>query len=176
MNKINTLGISKLGSIGATFLAPAAALLILVLVVLPTAEAGTGGEVAQGISHLHDVAPTTKQVEIRLQPLDEVEYKAELRTGEPMLYRWSVRGSDEVYYDFHGEPTEGDFPEDYHQQYGEGESPRAAGSFVPTFTGHHGWYWLNIADREVVIDLEVIGYYGDLRELYRGNQMDRYQR
>ncbi|GEM_PF-1301113 len=130
---------------------------------------------ARGTANKHSSEPSTKSFSITLQPLDEVEYKAVLDPGEPIFYRWSVTSKEDVYVDFHGDPTEGVFPEEYFQSYEEGEMAQSGGSFSPTFTGNHGWYWLNIADHEITIILEVTGYYTSLGEIFRGNQRDKYR-
>jgi len=130
---------------------------------------------ARGHANKHSAGPTTKSFSITLQPLDEVEYKAVLAPGEPIFYHWSVTSNEDVYVDFHGDPTEGVFPEEYFQSYEEGEMAQSGGSFSPTFTGNHGWYWLNIADHEITVTLEVTGYYTSLGEIFRGNQRDKYR-
>lgn len=124
-----------------------------------------------GKANVHDGPPITRSFEIVLQPADEVEYKALLPAGESIFYQWTVQSGEDTYVDFHGDPTEGNFPEGYSQTYDVGEMPDSAGSFTATFTGHHGWYWLNISEKEIAIRLEVTGYYESLEEIYRGNQM-----
>ena len=43
--------------------------------------------------------------------------QGEARGGEPMLYSWTTQGGGRVYYEFHGEPTEGDWPTGYFRSY-----------------------------------------------------------
>ena len=133
------------------------------------------GPFPQGKANFHNAPPSTKSFNILLKPLDEVEYKAVLKVGEPIFYHWSVQSGDRLYVDFHGDPTEGEFPDEYFQRYQEGDLSHSRGSFTPTFTGHHGWYWLNTSDHEVSIQLEVTGYFQTLEEIYRGNQLEKYQ-
>lgn len=128
-----------------------------------------------GKANLHDGPPITRSFNILLKPADEVEYKTLLPAGEPIFYSWSVQSDEETYVDFHGDPTEGEFPEGYSQSYETGETTGSAGSFTATFTGNHGWYWLNISENEIVINLEVTGYYDSLKEIYRNNQMNPYK-
>jgi len=128
-----------------------------------------------GRANIHDTPPSTRSFRIDLGYLDEVEYKAVLVAGETMFYSWRVESGEDTYFDFHGDPTEGEFPEEYSQSYHEGEGPDSQGSFTATFTGNHGWYWLNISDNDITITLQVTGYYRSVEEIYRGNQMDRYR-
>ena len=166
----------------ATLSAIATAAVVLVCVVLP-AEYGidplrTGemlglGPLAQAkrvqeanartegsIMHAHPRKPRTVRIEINMQPREELEYKAKLAAGEPMLYSWTTQGAGPVYYEFHGEPTEGEWPKDYFRSYETVESSQTAhGSFVAPFTGMHGWYWRNLSDAPLTIVLEVNGYF-----------------
>ena len=127
----------------------------------PTPESGAS------FARYHDSAPKRDVIKITLQEGEEVEYKADLAKGESMLFTWSIpKGT--IYYDFHGEPTEGDFPEGYFLSYGEGEGGAQNGSFTAPFTGHHGWYWLNYNEDPVTIELTLEGYYRSHEEMYRG--------
>jgi hypothetical protein len=90
--------------------------------------------------------------------------------GDSLVYGWRVKDGSQVYFEFHGEPNEGKWPEDYFESYEKGEASSGAGSMVAPFTGNHGWYWLNLSDKPVTIVVELAGYYtnfgryGDLPE------------
>ncbi|MBB6092836.1 hypothetical protein HNQ60_001714 [Povalibacter uvarum] len=120
---------------------------------------------ASGPMHEHERKFFTGRVEIAVKPREELEYKALLAAGEPMLYSWRVEGGP-VYSEFHGEPTEGEWPEGFYQSYQIKEStPAEHGSFVAPFTGNHGWYWRNLSDQPVTIVLEASGYYTKLQRI-----------
>jgi hypothetical protein len=126
------------------------------------AQANVAGESDGNVMHAHPRKAHKGRVEIQVHPREELEYKATLAKGEPMLYSWSVQGGP-VYFEFHGEPTEGKWPEGFYQSYQIGESSEAEqGSFVAPFTGQHGWYWRNLSDAPVTIVLEASGYYSRL--------------
>ena len=109
--------------------------------------------------HSHPRQARSARITIDVKPREELEYKADLEQGEPLLYSWSVVGGP-VYFEFHGEPTEGEWPKDFYQSYDIKESSvEAHGSFVAPFTGRHGWYWRNLSDQPVSITLEAAGYY-----------------
>ena len=169
----------------ATALALAAAAVLLVCVVLP-AEYGldplrTGevlglGPLAEAkrvqaanartegsFMHAHPNKHRTVRIEINVKPREELEYKAKLAAGEALLYSWTTRGGGPVHYEFHGEPTEGEWPKGYFRSYEVVESADTAnGSFVAPFTGMHGWYWRNLSDEPLTIVLEVSGYFTKL--------------
>jgi hypothetical protein len=130
-----------------------------------TATAGVAPADAAGdasVMHDHKNKFFTGRVEIELVGHEELEYKAALAKGEPLLYEWTAQGSP-VYFEFHGEPTEGKWPEGFYQSYQIGESSEGeAGSFVAPFTGVHGWYWRNPSDKPVTITLNAAGYYTSL--------------
>jgi hypothetical protein len=179
---------SKAGLIRSTVLAAAVALLLLFAVVLP-AEYGVdplhigrllgltalgqakrvASQTASGaIMHAHPREPRSARITIQLAPREELEYKAQLAQGEPLLYSWRVLGGP-LYYEFHGEPTEGEWPEGFFRSYEiKASSTEAHGSFVAPFTGRHGWYWRNLSDEPVAITLEANGYYTKLGRVAAG--------
>ncbi|MBL8271352.1 hypothetical protein [Steroidobacter sp.] len=117
------------------------------------------------LMHAHPRKHRSVRIEINVKPREELEYKAKLAAGEPMLYSWNVQaeGTGAVYYEFHGEPTEGDWPKGYFRSYETVQSSQTAnGSFVAPFTGMHGWYWRNLSDAPLTIVLEVSGYFTKL--------------
>ena len=176
----------------STAVALAAAIVILVTIVLPAeyaidplhtgrllgltsmAEAKTGiaataaNSAPADVRHAHPKKVYTGRVEIKVNPREELEYKARLAKGEPLLYSWKVQGGA-VYFEFHGEPTEGTWPQGYFRSYQIGQrSEQEQGSFVAPFTGQHGWYWRNLGDEPVTIVLEAHGYYTKLGRVESG--------
>ena len=166
----------------STVVAAAVAALIVVGIVLPAEygvdplrtgrllgldEMAAAKAVAENLGgagpmHEHERKYFTGRVEIAVQPREELEYKATLAVGEPLLYSWRVQGGP-VYFEFHGEPTEGEWPEGFFQSYKIKESSAGEhGSFVAPFTGQHGWYWRNLSDEPATIVLEASGYYTKL--------------
>ena len=99
--------------------------------------------------------------EVPLKGDEELEYKAVMTRGDSLLYSWHVKEGSQVYFEFHGEPTEGKWPEGYFESYEKGEASAGAGSMVAPFNGRHGWYWLNLSDKPVTVVVELAGYYGD---------------
>ena len=176
----------------STLIALAAAAVILVVVVLPaeygvdpTKLGGVLGLTAMGesksgaapgvavppeggdssVMHAHKGKWYNGRVEINLAGYEELEYKATLAKGESLLHSWTTQGGP-LYFEFHGEPTEGKWPKDYYQSYEIVESAeKASGSFTAPFTGKHGWYWRNPSGEEVTIVLEAAGYYTSLARI-----------
>lgn len=124
---------------------------------------GTSGEVM----HAHPSKYRSARVEISVKGGEELEYKATLAKGEPLLYAWSVQGGT-VHFEFHGEP-EGNAPKDFYQSYQMADhSAGEQGSFVAPFTGRHGWYWRNESSEPATIVLEASGYYTKLARIEGG--------
>lgn len=177
----------------STAVAAAVASLLLVTIVLPAEygldplrtgrllglsqmSSGTGAAPAAPIAHAADTSVMhahpqkfrTARIEIQVKGREELEYKALLAAGESLLYSWTVPDG-EVYFEFHGEPTEGEWPKDFYQSYEIVErTAQAHGSFVAPFTGQHGWYWRNLGDQPVTIVLETSGYYTKLGRIGGG--------
>jgi hypothetical protein len=132
------------------------------LIRLGEAKRVAANQVGGEVVHSHPRKHFTGQVTIEMQGREELEYKATLAQGEPMLYAWRVQGGP-VYFEFHGEPTEGEWPEGWFRSYEiKQSSVGEQGSFVAPFTGRHGWYWRNLSDEPAVITLEATGYYSKL--------------
>ena len=108
---------------------------------------------------------------VQLESGEQVEYKALMQRGDMILYSWSVEKGI-VYTDFHADPTENkdSYPDDYFIRYRESETSNSSGSMVASFTGNHGWYWLNIEEHPIRITLEVAGFYSEIKELGRSFQ------
>lgn len=118
-----------------------------------------------------DVKLQSDDLTIRLEPGEQVEYKAIMNRGDMLVYEWSSDAS-EIYSDFHADPTENieTYPDGYFVRYAESEDPRSSGSLVAPFAGNHGWYWLNYNEEPATIELKVRGYYSEIHELGRSFQ------
>lgn len=113
----------------------------------------------------------TQTLNISLQPGEQVEYKAVMERGDMLVYSWTSNAS-EIYTDFHADPgrkADG-YPAGYFVRYVESESGEGHGSIVAPFTGNHGWYWLNISEEDVDIELRIAGYFDTINELGRSFQ------
>ena len=99
-------------------------------------------------------------IELKLAPKGEIEYKALLAEGEFMLFTWDAGGA-ELKFDFHGEPAAG--PAGAFLSFHKGTASKSGGSLKAPFTGTHGWYWKNTSDRDVVIKLRASGFYSAIK-------------
>ena len=130
-----------------------------------SAMAEESNDVSTQLMNEHERKYLSGRVLIEIKPGEGLEYKATLASGEPLLYSWMVAGGP-VYFEFHGEPTEGEWPKDYYRSYQIKEkSTGEHGSFVAPFTGRHGWYWKNLSTESATITLEATGYYTKLERL-----------
>jgi hypothetical protein len=98
----------------------------------------------------------TDTVKIPLGPDGEIEYKVAMKAGESMVYSWSV-DRESVYYDFHGEPSND--PKHAVRYREEQENTKGNGTFVAPFEGIHGWFWLNLSGKPIVVTLKMSGFY-----------------
>lgn len=122
-------------------------------------------------SRSHDAAFRSEKRTIALAEFEQVEVKAVMRQGDSLVYSWKMTKGDTVYSDFHADTGDNPaYPEGYWVRYLETEEDHAAGSIVAPFDGHHGWYWLNIEEGPVEIELEVHGYYESIDEIMRSFQ------
>ena len=86
----------------------------------------------------------------------EKEYKLRLAKGATFKYSW-ITDKDELYFDFHGEPT-GDTT-GYFKSFQKSTDSRSTGSLTTYFEGTHGWYWKNASSYPVNITLKLSGEY-----------------
>lgn len=122
-------------------------------------------------SRPREAAFRSASMTIQLAEFEQVEVKAVMNQGDAIVYSWKLVEGETVYSDFHADPHEVDkFPEMYFIRYHESEEAAESGSLVAPFTGNHGWYWLNIEENPVTIELEVRGYYENLEEIMRSFQ------
>ncbi len=102
------------------------------------------------------------EIEVKLAPKGQIEYKALLTEGEYLMFTWDAAGAN-MKFDFHGEPAKG--PEGAFLSYHKGTASQSGGSLKAPFTGTHGWYWKNMTDGHVVIKLRVSGFYSEIKKL-----------
>lgn len=101
-------------------------------------------------------------VSVNLELDGKTEYKVEMQQGDSVVYRWRVKDG-EVYYDFHGHPKVEET--EFFTRYLEGEGAEHAGSIIAPYKGQHGWFWLNISDQPITVELEVAGFYDQIVEI-----------
>ena len=125
---------------------------------IATREAGA----TERYASLSTLALRFDEIDVKLAPLGQVEYKTNLPEGELLVFTWDAGGAN-VKFDFHGEPAAG--PAGAFLTFHKGTASRSGGSLKAPFTGTHGWYWKNPTDRHVVIRLRVSGFYPDIKRL-----------
>ena len=113
----------------------------------------------------------SKSMLVELDEFEQVEVKAVMKQGDSLVYSWRLVEGETVYSDFHADPlVVQQFPEQFWIRYHETEEGSASGSLVAPFDGNHGWYWLNIEENPVKIELTVHGYWDSLDEIMRSFQ------
>ena len=122
-------------------------------------------------SRSHDAEFRTDSMVIALDEFEQVEVKAVMHQGDAYVYSWKLVEGETVYTDFHADPLSPEgYPEGYWIRYRQSETASSSGSLVAPFDGNHGWYWLNIEENPVKIELEVRGYYESMEEIMRSFQ------
>lgn len=104
--------------------------------------------------------------EFRIEPGEYVEFKYRIVKGDGMVYAWIA--PTKVEFEFHGEP-EGS-PQGTYESYALNDTDgadRGNGTFVAPFTGIHGWYWKNVSDKAVTVQLTAAGFFTGGKE-FRG--------
>ncbi len=116
------------------------------------ANAGQAFEVAAYSASIGELRHDTFSV--TLDPGKGAEVKAALKAGEGLVFRWTASAAVAV--DMHGEaPAAKGTWTSYAVESAQRE---AAGTFVASFEGTHGWYWQNRGTETVTVDIEVTGF------------------
>lgn len=126
----------------------------------------------KGLVTLENTPFKNETIMIVVEDLGEVEHKFIMREGMSFVYSWKVKDvkGDGVYFDFHGHPQASDvenYPEDFEMAYSKSEGKSQSGSFRAPFGGLHGFYFMNLEEGPIVIELNVSGYYKEHKEVYR---------
>ncbi len=111
---------------------------------------------------LFDIPVQFMQTEVILEPFAQGEFKFDLETGNQINYTWSVDGGGLVYTDLHGHTpgASGDPEDEILVNYLDSQQDNSlSGQFVTPFGGDHGWFFLNLEDREVVIKIQASGHW-----------------
>ncbi|WP_144098250.1 hypothetical protein [Croceicoccus sediminis] len=96
---------------------------------------------------------------IVLPPYRGTEMKARMKAGDGYSFDWKSDGA--VMVDMHGDPPNAG-PDDFTSYWEQAETTSQAGTFVAPFDGIHGWYWRNLTDKPVTVELKISGHYEDL--------------
>ncbi|MGJ8624669.1 MAG: hypothetical protein ACSHW1_18155 [Yoonia sp.] len=126
----------------------------------------------RGLLYLHDEPFKTETIILDIADLGEVEHKFILEQDATLIYSWRILNTtgDGVYYDYHGHPSSEDapnYPDRFEQAYSKGEGVSQTGAFTAPFPGYHGWYFMNLEEGSIQIELTVSGYYSEHKEMYR---------
>ncbi|HUQ51425.1 MAG TPA: hypothetical protein VM692_04335 [Gammaproteobacteria bacterium] len=129
------------------------------------AEIPDGGEPVPlpnpGVHQSEDGPIQTRTLTLTLEPGQETEVKAVLRTSKVIVYHWQSEGGP-AYCDLHGhDPAAGS---EFFVRYREDQegATDVTGSLVAPFDGEHGWYWVNINAEPIKITLTVTGFFDDI--------------
>lgn len=125
-----------------------------------------------GLVTIEDAPFKSETIVIELEDLGEMEHKFIMREGMSFVYSWTVKDAvgDGVYFDFHGHPRAdevGEYPEGFEMAYSKSEGKAQSGAFRAPFGGLHGFYFMNLEEGPITIELSVSGYFEDHQEVYR---------
>ena len=104
-------------------------------------------------------AGKVEEVSITLAPNQGIEFKAEMREGAVIEYRWSTDGA-KLNFDTHG-----DGPNISYHGYAKGSESASEGTLTAAFDGSHGWFWRNRSGKPVKLTLRVIGDFTRLKRV-----------
>lgn len=116
--------------------------------------------------HESTVTYKTGSYEIPVYAYEALEYKLGILEGDTVAYEWSVAMANPqlLEVEFHGHTDRvGDEPGllMYYKIHNEGKE---SGTLKAPFSGIHGWYLNNRSDEDIVVTLNVSGFYTELEQ------------
>ncbi len=119
--------------------------------VLPDTTATAGATVTTQPGAYKAVAKV-----ITLDAFEGIEFKALMEKGQQFMFSWTSNGAN-LYMDMHGEePNAGDAFTTYWK---EKEINQGQGNFIAPFSGSHGWYWQNMTEEPININVHISGFF-----------------
>lgn len=87
-----------------------------------------------------------------------IEFKMNVLKYGTVKYEWSSEST--VYFDFHGEVKQAQETKDvFFESYTIAYSNNMVGTFLSPFEGRHGWYFRNLTDKDVKVNVRLKGQY-----------------
>jgi hypothetical protein len=107
-------------------------------------------------------------------PEAALEYKVAMRSGQGMIYSWSATNAAtgtaaDVRFEFHGHTLEADAAMTV-ADYEKARASKADGSLTAPFDGIHGWYFENLGDNPVTVDVVIEGFFDIIPPGAPGNE------
>ena len=102
------------------------------------------------------------QTVVILEANNHAEFKFDLLTGYHVNYTWSVEDNSLVYSDLHGHnpgPSGTEEDEELVNYLDSQQDMALSGHFIAPFDGDHGWYFLNLENKEVRINIQASGHW-----------------
>lgn len=155
------LGLTQMGEVKVALAAEAEAEAAAPGIAPPVAVATAASPPASSAAAAAPAAPAAKveEVTITLAPHQAAEFKAEMRKGATVDFRWSTDGP-KLNFDTHGDGQ----GIKYHG-YAKGSEAVSEGQLTAAFDGAHGWFWRNRAGKPVTLTLRVSGEFARLKRV-----------
>ena len=100
------------------------------------------------------------QTKVVLEAFGHGEFKFDLLTGSQVNYAWSVEDDLLVYTDLHGHNAVPEGEEEELVKYLDSQQDSSlSGQFIAALNGEHGWYFLNLEDKEIEINIQASGHW-----------------
>lgn len=153
------IGLTQMGEVKVALATEAEAEATEPAVTAPVAVPAAPQAPAPAAAAATPVQPAAKveEVTITLAPNQAAEFKAEMRKGATVDFRWSTDGP-KLNFDTHGDGQ----GIKYHG-YAKGSEAVSEGQLTAAFDGAHGWFWRNRAGKPVTLTLRVSGDFARLK-------------
>ncbi len=104
------------------------------------------------------------QYQVPVAAGDALEYMLQMNANDTIIYQWTTQivSPEQLIAEFHGHTIREDDEPGIVMVYETQQADHGQGSLAAPFDGIHGWYFNNESDENIVIELQIAGFY----ELY----------
>jgi hypothetical protein len=117
---------------------------------------------AEGVIKTHPSKWKTETIDIPVAAGKDLEYKLEMKKGDAIVYAVTYGALEHpglMVSEFHGHTPKGSDGTGDLMFYSKSSGAPQNGSFAAPWDGIHGWYLKNDSTKDVVVKLEVAGFF-----------------
>ncbi len=107
---------------------------------------------------IQDTPLQTLNRTIVLEEYEGIEFKLDLAEQQAINFHWHSSGP--IFSDMHAEPYDA-APNEFVTYWKEKEQSGGQGTLITSFAGHHGWYWQNMGEDTITIDIVITGFFDE---------------
>ena len=104
--------------------------------------------------------------EVFIPAYSALEYKIDMLEGDSIVYSWNVEmtNPEQLTAEFHGHTEKVENQPGTVMFYKIHNEGKGSGALIAPFSGIHGWYLNNESDEDIVVQLDISGFYTAIQQ------------